>query len=334
MPNLHRALLSLGLLALLLVAAAPAHATVRSVQGGPGGGPFSTDCGSEYVVGLYARAGHWIDAIGLKCGSFGPDNKWKKPAGNRAYYGGSGGGLTPDKLCPTTSYISAIMYGFTRDGNDPKYLDYVQMTCTNLVTGAVTRVCLETGGGCPIGREGRDDWLAGTTWIPAKDQNCPAGEAMTGLHGRHGAFVDAIGMICGPKPKLAAAPPPPPPPCPEGEMRIKGKCQVPPVISGTSTGTGGGFIQMFPTCAEGKIYDKATNKCVAKTAEATTCAVEKPGAVYNSPGGNGQKTGELAAQTQGVILLKKDGANWFQVKWPGGEGWMYSGPGYENALKC
>jgi hypothetical protein len=51
---------------------------MRAVRGGPGGAPFSTDCGSEYVVGLYARAGFWIDAIGLKCGSFGPDNKMEE----------------------------------------------------------------------------------------------------------------------------------------------------------------------------------------------------------------------------------------------------------------
>jgi hypothetical protein len=97
---------------------------------------------------------------------------------------------------------------------------------------------------------------------------------------------------------------------------MEGKCQRPPVISGTHTGTGGGFIQMFPTCSEGKTYDKATNACVAKTAEATTCSVEKPGAVYNRPGGTGQKTGELAAQTQGVVLLKRTGPTGFRSNGP------------------
>lgn len=345
MPNLNRTLLSVGLLFLLMiaaVAAAPAHATERAVRGGPGGGPFRTDCGSEYVVGLYARAGFWIDAIGLKCGSFGPDNKWRQPAGNRAYHGGPGGGLTPDKLCPTTSYISGLMFGFTRDGNDPKYLDFVEMTCTNLVTGAVTRVCLETGGGCPIGREGRDDWLLGTTFIAAKTQKCPASEAMTGLNGRSGTFVDAIGMICGPKPKLAAAPPPPPPKCADNEMLIKGKCGPIPILPGSNTGDGGGFIQMFPTCADGQTYNKEQKKCVANATTppppppppAQTCSIDKDGAVYDRPGGNGKKIGEIGVGTQGVTLLQKDGANWFKLKWPAGEGWVYSGPGYTNAVKC
>jgi hypothetical protein len=149
-----------------------------------------------------------------------------------AYYGGSGGGIQ-NGLCPATSYVGGIMIGFTRDGNKPKYVDFVELMCTNLASGAQTRVCLQTGDGCQIGRAGAPSGplgLGGTGYIPAATQNCPAGEGVKGIQGRHGKFVDALGLVCGPKPQRVAAPPPPPPPCPEGQMRIKGTCQDPPLL--------------------------------------------------------------------------------------------------------
>ena len=133
-----------------------------------------------------------------------------------------------------------------------------------------------------------------------------------------------------PPPPRTSAPAPPPPPCPEHQIRYQGKCQIPPVLGGSNTGKGGGFIQMIPTCAEGKTFSKSENTCVT-AAQATTCRVEKPGKVYDNSGGGGQEIGELAAGTQGVTLLKKDGADWYRVKW---SAWVYSGTGYENALKC
>jgi uncharacterized protein YkwD len=37
-------------------------------------------------------------------------------------------------------------------------------------------------------------------------QTCPAGEAATGVHGRTGLFVDALGLICRQKPAIATRP--------------------------------------------------------------------------------------------------------------------------------
>jgi hypothetical protein len=54
-----------------------------------------------------------------------------------------------------------------------------------------------------------------------------------------------------------------PPPCPEGQMRLQGQCQVPPILSGSTLGTGGGFIQMFPECGPGRKYVQSENACVA-----------------------------------------------------------------------
>jgi hypothetical protein len=88
------------------------------------------------------------------------------------------------------------------------------------------------------------------------------------------------------------------------------------------------------TSAAGAAYDKEKNNCVSTPAAANTCTVNKTGAIYDAPGGKGQQIGELAAKTQGVVLLKKDGSDWYNVRWPNGEGWAYSGPGFEDALNC
>jgi hypothetical protein len=60
-------------------------------------------------------------------------------------------------------------------------------------------------------------------------------------------------------------------------------------------------------------------------------AVLLPVDIYTAPGGSDtEKTGKfLAAGTQGVTLVKnKDPC--FHLKWPAGEGWVYSGEGYAS----
>ncbi len=53
------------------------------------------------------------------------------------------------------------------------------------------------------------------------------------------------------------------PPCPGDQIRFDGQCvDHLPVLPGTSTGAGGGFIQMFPTCPAGKKLDVAQRTCV------------------------------------------------------------------------
>lgn len=52
--------------------------------------------------------------------------------------------------------------------------------------------------------------------------------------------------------------------------------------------------------------------------------------LYAKPGGVGKPQGMLRAGTQKVRLLKPCADSWCHVKWPRGEGWVYSGPGYES----
>ena len=89
-------------LMILVLANHPAQAQFP-VLGGPGGGGFTRSCSPpDYVVGIYVRAGAWIDAIGLKCGTFNTagGTKFSVPPFNTPFHGGNGGALQ-EKVCPT-----------------------------------------------------------------------------------------------------------------------------------------------------------------------------------------------------------------------------------------
>lgn len=61
-----------------------------------------------------------------------------------------------------------------------------------------------------------------------------------------------------------------------------------------------------------------------------TVTVKKSVDVYASPGGNGPRIGELIANTADVELVQACQDNWCHVRWPGHEGWVYSGPDYNS----
>jgi hypothetical protein len=52
--------------------------------------------------------------------------------------------------------------------------------------------------------------------------------------------------------------------------------------------------------------------------------------LYRKPGGKGKAIGTLEAGTGSVTLLEPCNGNWCHVKWPAGEGWVYSGPDYQS----
>ncbi len=200
----------------------PAHATDLPVQGGPGGASFRTDCSGDFVTGVYVKSGNWIDAIGLKCSEFLPaQGAFKQPPWNKSYHGGQGGTLQEASLCPANAVVTGMTIGFVYDKDykdKRKFVRYVKLVCTPLGDGSLTHVCVHSGVGCETG--------------PLAEQNCPPGEAATGLQGRAGTYVDALGLICGPKPskkvskrlgrpKKTAPAPGSPPPSPDKTCKVK-----------------------------------------------------------------------------------------------------------------
>ena len=188
--------LVVGLLSMMF---APfAGASNLPVQGGPGGKPFRSDCsGGGYVAGIYVRSGDWIDAIGLKCATY--DRlalTFTRPAWNTPYNGGSGAGLLErEKLCPADSSVSGLLIGYTTDGSRPKFVDHVMMVCRDVKGATKATSCFDTGDGCWFTRPNGDNPLR------AFGQACPDNELATGIRGRAGNYVDAIGLVCSLKPQ-------------------------------------------------------------------------------------------------------------------------------------
>ena len=165
---------------------AAVQATDLPLGGGPGGSPFRRECSGDFVVGIYVRSSDWVDAIGLKCGIFNQtQGEFNQPPWNTPYFGG-GGGADQERVCAKDRFVSGIRFNVTGEASHP-FINFIELTCTPIAGGASNTLCIQTGQGCPD---------AG-----AIVQTCPASEpAATGIAGRRGPYVDALGLICGPQP--------------------------------------------------------------------------------------------------------------------------------------
>jgi hypothetical protein len=208
---------------------------------------------------------------------------------------GGTGGAFKQALCGPNAAVTGFSIG--RDIN--YNLTSLRLMCVNLSTSARHGVNFASNG-----------YWRNTT------QDCGSAELGGGLVTKFGEFVKGIGLICSDfklaPPQQKEALPPGPRKCPYGQILKHGMCRSRKSQPGTSTG----------------------DNTMPPPPPANTCTVSKTGALYDAPQGKGRENGELAANTQGVTLLGKSGANWFNVKWPNGEGWVYSGPGFENAIAC
>jgi len=186
---------------LALFACGASHATDFRPQGGPGGEGFRSECTGQFVVGVTIQAGAWATMIGLKCAPF---NEAKGRFGepwNKALHGGRSRDPFKTALCPGQRFISGMRFGFTRDGSEPKYLDFVEIFCQPVSgRGDTIAVCIDTGHGCWNTPPNMPGGIAPTVKIHSP-QVCPRGEAVTGITGRSGLYVDAVGLICRAQPK-------------------------------------------------------------------------------------------------------------------------------------
>jgi hypothetical protein len=302
-----RALRSLAFVLALVPLTPPlARATDLPVRGGAGGGDFKSDCGEDYVVGVYLKSGGWVDSIGLKCAGFdAAQGKFKQPPWNKPFHGGQGGG-PQEGVCPAGSYAGGLKFGFTRDGGNPKYLDYVEIICNRVENGNVTqRICLGSGNGCwdqhPDPPPNCPPFAGCYVYFLSFDESCAAGEAMTGIHGRYGSYVDALGVTCGPKPVADVAGPP--------DIIVR-----PPGLPGDIISAPKPQPQTPPP--------------PPPPPPQVTVLLDVD--VYNAPDGAGQKIALLRAGTPGVTLVEPCRNNWCHVNWPAGQGWAYSGPDYRS----
>ncbi len=199
------------LLAILAACAAvlhpsPSFATQMRIVGGPGGRPFSATCQpGMYLAGFHARAGAWVDGLGLLCARYdASQNSLSKVHDNESYVGGIHGS-PQEEYCPLGQPLTGIAMTFTRgNGLDRQYLNSLAMLCGGrdtsmpIAQGHQDR-CISTGEDC-------DAFFESSTWgLTTRDrfadyQYCPLDEIAVGLQGRAGDYVDAIGLICAPAP--------------------------------------------------------------------------------------------------------------------------------------
>ncbi len=169
--------------------------------GGPGGGQFKAPCASgEYLAGFELRAGDDVDAIRPVCANS------AAAIANTAWFGGPGG-KTVQLRCP--SQIPAVIgLDVAAEGAETVVVNNIHLYCgpplpnqrqpdyPSAVFDGPTAVASQPAfpgaiGGAPVLKS-------------ENFQSCPAGQIATGVHGRSGIWLDAMGLICG-------APPPQPP---------------------------------------------------------------------------------------------------------------------------
>ena len=169
--------------------------------GGPGGGQFKALCGpGEYLTGAELRTGDDVDAIRPLCMSA------TQVSAPTPLFGGSGGG--PRQLrCPSqTPAVLGLDVG--AEGEATIIVNNIHLFCglplPNQRPPEYPSAVFD-GPAAVAGRPTFPSLLGRAPILKSGDfQVCPAGQIATGINGRSGAWLDAVGLVCG-------APPAPPP---------------------------------------------------------------------------------------------------------------------------
>lgn len=205
----------MGLLVRTIAAAAlaifgqlpPAHADdyqTRSL-GGPGGAPFTMRCAQgDYLVGLRARSGDWVDAIAPFCARWDEGRQAFLPPGLGPMRGGAGGAASEIR-CDQVSAIRELLIEHAPNQFTNVAL-LVPACAAALDPGRRTaRIGSDQFGTSVADRLARDD-DPGVGSSTSVDYNwslmprCNAGDLAVGVYGAAGVYLDRIGLICAPAP--------------------------------------------------------------------------------------------------------------------------------------
>lgn len=166
--------------------------------GGSGGEPVTIRCpAGSYLGGIQARIGDDMDSIGPICVQA-LTNGQVHPAGRPGNLGGSGG-RPREFVCPRSApFVRDVR--ITADGARTLVVDGIAVHCGPL-TGPMPRAIAGYNSGLLAGLTSFS-----TVFFPGFDKpsgtvsisiECPSHMAPVGLHGRAGAVVDALGLVCG-----------------------------------------------------------------------------------------------------------------------------------------
>lgn len=189
LTNLVEANLIEALALLLFFLISPAMAKDFDPQGGAGGGYFKSTCpAGKYLIGTNGRYGFIVNNISLICGAINWDGSIGDIWQDTAVHGGGGGSPLPKTSCDSGEIINAMGL-LTGDASDNKVIRQIIFNCVSTTSTARHNLDIGTA---PL--------------FPTMQQNCEAGEAVVGIQGRSGSYLDAAGLLCGP---IVRSPPPP-----------------------------------------------------------------------------------------------------------------------------
>ena len=122
----------------------------------------------------------------------------------RVGWTGGQGGTPQEVYCAPGEAVTGLGLAHTRGrGLKREYVNSVDLLCQQRQR---AERCISSGEGCgPLSSVTRGTIVQTVHDYQYDRLLCPPNEMATGIQGRSGAFVDAIGLICGP------LPPPPPP---------------------------------------------------------------------------------------------------------------------------
>jgi hypothetical protein len=187
-----------------------ADATMTEVMGGPGGASFSLNCpGGAFLVGFFAKTGAWVDSVGLLCAPL-DATSGKTPAFARDKSTGGTGGSAQEAYCPPGEAMTGVGLAYTRGGGlDRQYVNTIDIFCPSTDMKRDPDRCISSGEGCGH----LPPHTAGAVVQVIKDYKydllaCPAGERATGIQGKSGNFIDAMGLICAALPAAVSTAPP------------------------------------------------------------------------------------------------------------------------------
>ena len=192
-------------ISLLAVAASTPAALARDsgLQGGPGGSLQRWACpAGSYLYGAYVRYGDWLDYAAPLCVKMDSDGTWGEvvygamrdlqaiedpilgprfagpgPAG----LGSDGGSEARELKCPANQYVTGL--GVV-NANYEHYVARIALKCASWNGKRTATVAMSR----PAPN--------GVSYVATGGLKCKPGHVATGLYGRAGIYVDAIGLSC------------------------------------------------------------------------------------------------------------------------------------------
>ncbi len=194
-------LLSLVVLGSALIGSPASAQTRLGSLGGPGGGPFVSQCAQFDVLrGFDLRAADDVDALRSVCGS----TKWPDQITRETAiepFNGGGGGRPVRILCPL-DLPAVIGMEVVSEGEGTKIVNSIHLSCGHITElpqqGQFFAFAAFNG---PLIENSFADTEFHTDW----SQACPPGQLAVGAHGRSGVWLDSVGLICAPSPQLTTA---------------------------------------------------------------------------------------------------------------------------------